>query len=121
MHLNLKSWSDSYWKMRLQFYRIIIRCECNEGWTGVRCERSTQTSSPSPCLPDPCLGDCRCFPSCRHSNGYQCVSEGGYIGRNCSIRKLIVYFSKHCNFELHLPGVLIFQLFPPSLAAMMQW
>jgi len=86
------------------------RCECYAGWMGVRCEIRTKTIF-IPCLPDPCLGDCHCVESCRHSNGYQCVSEGGYIGRNCSIRKLYRNsiakgFPDNCNvFSSAVPAV----------------
>ena len=89
--------------IRCKFHLHIFRCYCNEGWTGVRCGKST-----SPCFTDPCLGDCRCVLSCRHSNGYQCVSEGGYIGRNCSIRKLLCSLKYHHFEYLHSLASCIF-------------
>nr|CAB3239141.1 transmembrane protein Vc569 [Phallusia mammillata] len=70
-------------------------CDCLAKYEGVNCEllkkggrQSSEIGSEideSVCDPNPCGGDCVCEPSCKHELGYFCVSEEGFIGKNCDI------------------------------------
>ena len=39
------------------------------------------------CDPDPCVYPCKCIESCKHSDGFVCVSRDGRLGKYCSIGK----------------------------------
>ena len=64
---------------------VPVRCQCVFPWSGLRC---TLLRSKDPCSTQPCYGGCHCEESCKHEEGYVCVShDGRYIGRNCTIRR----------------------------------
>nr|BAF56475.1 VC70-like protein-2 [Halocynthia roretzi] len=69
-----------------------FQCQCVlGGCTGLTCNycppppNPTLPPRPEVCTPNPCRGDCYCTPSCKHSLGYYCKSEAGYLGKNCTI------------------------------------
>ncbi|XP_039261126.2 uncharacterized protein LOC120337438 [Styela clava] len=65
--------------------RSSYRCVCQNGYKGLHCENSLEKFT-GPCNPNPCKGDCTCRESCQHEYGYYCASEGGYMGKNCTIQ-----------------------------------
>ncbi|CAK8694885.1 uncharacterized protein LOC143446010 [Clavelina lepadiformis] len=61
-------------------------CVCNQGYEGAGCKSPVTTpATPSVCTSTSCLNGCQCVPSCRHSDGYYCVSSAGFIGKYCNI------------------------------------
>ncbi|XP_076810067.1 uncharacterized protein LOC143452826 isoform X1 [Clavelina lepadiformis] len=74
-----------------------FNCVCAPGYRGITCRDrmvvtispkvgTTTTSSPNlQCLSNPCRAPCTCQPSCRHEQGYVCVSNNGHLGKNCDI------------------------------------
>nr|CAB3244860.1 transmembrane protein Vc569 [Phallusia mammillata] len=66
----------------------IVNCVCNAGYQGEACEELVppeNDDSEDACFPNPCENGCQCRPSCKHELGYVCVSEKGFIGKNCDI------------------------------------
>nr|XP_002127912.2 fibropellin-1-like isoform X2 [Ciona intestinalis] len=50
------------------------------------CKPPSSSSNPSEvCSPNPCTSPCVCKPSCKHTNGFVCESEQGYMGKTCTI------------------------------------
>ena len=83
------------------------RCRCPIGYSGIRCEVDNSVVKPDDvCSPNPCKGDCRCELSCKHEDGYMCISPSGLLGKNCDIRKLFC-----CSANLVLQQILTQILF----------
>nr|XP_046207765.1 protein crumbs homolog 1-like isoform X2 [Oncorhynchus gorbuscha] len=52
----------------------LFNCSCEEGWTGRRCERNTDTCASNPCI----HGNCSI-----QGLAYECACEFGYTGVDC--------------------------------------
>ena len=59
------------------------------------------------CSSNPCKGDCRCELSCKHEDGYMCISPSGLLGKNCDIRKMCLLYC--CDIEPSLIPYTFFQ------------
>nr|CAB3267158.1 transmembrane protein Vc569 [Phallusia mammillata] len=88
-------------------------CNCAENYEGMTCgslKKGGRQFVPeiiideNVCQPNPCGGDCECKPSCKHELGYYCVSEDGYIGKNCDIAIPFVLCTEN-NIEIEVSSL----------------
>uniref|UniRef100_F6VWW5 Transmembrane protein Vc182 n=1 Tax=Ciona intestinalis TaxID=7719 RepID=F6VWW5_CIOIN len=62
-------------------FECLITQRCSNGV----CVASNTADSSSVCNPNPCKAVCQCVPSCRHENGFYCLSSLVNLGRLCTI------------------------------------
>jgi len=83
-------------------------CTCNVGFSGTNCEISDE----NPCASDPCKNKCVCKESCKHSGGFTCSSEDGYLGKTCGVapphmdcgyEKIIIEISNEIWSDMNIP------------------